>query len=248
MHLLIGFIIAQIIIFTAVIMVLKRVIFQDTTSAVNRLTKLDDLNRAKERQLAERLEEMEKMIRNKKEELQKEEVRMKMESERAAIKLHEDIVANAKKEAEEIVKKAIAAREKMRADAAIEAEGRMVDFCKQLLTKILTPAIDDAMHQKLFGEFLEELQKTDTTIISRTVRQVDIYTAQKMDDATMQALKALITKKLEREIDLKFHDDPNLIGGVVLKFGTLIIDDSLLERLNEASTQVKETSAFLHKA
>ena len=33
----------------------------------------------------------------------------------------------------------------------------------------------------------------------------------------------------------------------MLKFGTLIIDDSLLERLNEAAVQVKETAVFLHK-
>jgi len=247
MHLLLGFIIAQIIIFTAVIMVLKRLIFQDTTSAVNRLTKLDNLNREKERQLVDRLEETEKTLREKKEEMQKEEVRMKMEAERAAIKLHEDIINNAKKEADEIVKKAIAAREKMRMDAIIGAEERMVDFCKQLLLKILTPAINEGIHQKLFSDFMDELEKTDTSIVSGTIRLVDIYTASKLSEETARMLKTLISKKLERDVELKLHEDPNLVGGVLLKFGTLIIDDSLMERLNTAASKLKEEAAFLRK-
>jgi F-type H+-transporting ATPase subunit b len=246
MHLLIGFIIAQIIIFAAVILILKRLIFQDTTSAVNRLTKLDNLNREKERQLATRLEETERLLREKKEEMAKEEARMKMEAERSAIKLHEDIVLNAKKEAEEIVKKAIAAREKMQTDAAIAAESRMVDFCKQLLLLVLTPVIDEKMNQRLIDEFLVDLQKVDTTIVSKLIRQVDIFTAKKLGEETGAVLKTLLGKKLERDIDLKFHEDPALVGGIILKFGTLVIDDSLLERLNTAAAQFKETVAFAH--
>jgi F0F1-type ATP synthase delta subunit len=247
MHLLIGFIILQIIIFTAVIMVLKRLIFQDTTSAVNRLTRLDNLNREKERELAARLEETERMLREKKEEMQKEEARMKMEAERAAIKLHEDIVANGKKEADEIVKKAIAARDKMQSDAIIQAEARMIDFCKQILLKVLTPVVDAHMHQHLIREFLEELDKTDMGIVNKSIRQIDIFTAKKLEDDAGLAFKALLAKKMEREVDLKLHEDPALIGGVVLKFGTLVIDDSLLERLNEAAAELKETLGLLHK-
>lgn len=247
MNLWIGLIIAQIIIFAGIAFWLKRLIFQDTNSAVNRLTRLDNLNREKERQLAERLEETERMLQQKKEELKKDENRMRMEAERAAIKLHEDIVNNAKKEAEETVKKAIAARDKMHTDAAIQAEMKVVDFCKQLLWKVLSPLMNDTMHNRLVADFLEELEKTDMSLINRSVRQVDVYFAKKLPDEQAVKLKEILIKKMEREIDLKLHEDPALIGGVLLKFGTLVIDDSLLERLNEASVRLKEEVAFVHK-
>ncbi len=247
MHLMLGFIIAQVIIFGAVIFILKRVIFNDTTSAVNRLSKLDDLNREKERQLVERLDETEKQLMQKREEMQAEENRMKQEAERSAIQLHENIVNNAKKEAEDLVKKAIAAREKMRLDAMVEAETKTVDFSRQIVHKVLTEAINDAVHHKLFTEFIAELERTDMSIINKTVRQADVYAAKKIEDEIMVALKNMLMKKLDRPIDVKMHEDPTLIGGVLLKFGTLVIDDSLLEHINQSAKELKEAIAHQYK-
>lgn len=244
---LVGFIVAQITIFTTIIIILKRVIFHDANSAVNRLARLDDLNREKERQLVERLDETERLLQQKKDELKREENRMRMEAERAALQLHENIVTNAKKEAEEIIKKAIAAREKMKNDAIIEAESQMVEFCKQLLWKVLTPIVSDLMHERLISDFIGELQKTDMSVINRSVKQVDIYVAKKMPEELAYKLRDVLTQKLERPIDLKLHEDPSLIGGILSKFGTLIIDESLLEHIKQAVAELKEQVAVNHR-
>ena len=58
--LMLGFVIAQIIIFSIIIVVLKRLIFQDTTSAINRINKLDSITREKEKLLSQKLDETEK--------------------------------------------------------------------------------------------------------------------------------------------------------------------------------------------
>jgi F-type H+-transporting ATPase subunit b len=244
---LIGFIIAQVAIFTTIIIVLKRVIFHDANSAVNRLARLDDLNREKERQLVERLDETERLLQQKKDELKREENRMRMEAERAALQLHETIVMNAKKEAEEIIKKALAARDKMKTDAQIEAESKTVDFCKQLLWRVLTPIVSDLMHERLIKEFVEELQKTDMSVVSRSIKQVDVYVAKKMPEEYAYKLRDVLAQKLERPIDLKLHEDPALIGGVLLKFGTLVIDESLLEHINLGVSELKEQVAVGHR-
>lgn len=244
---LIGFIVAQIIIFVVIILVLKKLIFQDTNSAVNRLTQLDDINREKERQLMSRLEEADRMLAERKAELAEEEKRMKQESERAANQLYEDLVKKAKAEAEEIVKKAISVRDKMRADAMIEAEGKMIDFTKELMAKVMTPMMDDQMTTKLVDAFMKELEEADFNVISKTVKNVDLYASGKLSEELVARVKELLVRKMERPVEVRVHEDATLIAGVSLKFGTLMIDDSFSEKLRAASVELKDSLAWKYK-
>lgn len=244
--LLIGFIVAQIIIFGVVLFMLKNLIFQDTNSAINRLTKLDDMNRAKEKQLVEKIEEAERLLKEKTEKLESEEKRMKMEAERSANQLHDDIVAKAKAEGEEIIKKAIAAREKYKSEAAIEAEGKIIDFCKEMLGGILTTSLHEQMHGQMIQDFVTELETVDMNIVTPSVRKADVIVAKKLEDATVAKIAEVLTRRLGRALDVKVTEDPKIIGGIVMKFGTLVIDDSLAERLKEASTKLKDDLSWKH--
>lgn len=244
---LIGFIFAQVIIFVVIIIVLKKLIFQDTNSAVNRLTQLDDINREKERQLMTRLEEADRMMVQRKAELAEEEKRMKQESERAANQLHEDLVKKAKGEAEEIVKKAISVRDKMRVDAMIEAETKVIDFTKELMAKVMTPIMDDQMTNRLAESFMKDLEEADLNIISKNVTHVDLCASGKLREEVVDRVKELLVRKMERPIEVQVHEDPSLIAGVSLKFGTLMIDDSFSEKLRAASVELKDSLAWKYK-
>ena len=237
--LLIGFIIAQVIIFGIIIFVLKKMIFQDTSSAINRLTKLDDMNRQKEKQLAVKLEETEKLLDQKRQELVEEEKKMKMESERAANQLYDDIVGKAKKEAEEVVKKAIAARDKMKMDSMIEAEEKVIDICREILAKIMSSVIDQALNESLVNNFFKDLETADMSVINKNVDRAEIVSAKPVSEELVKRAKEVLSKKLERNIEVKSSVDANLIGGVLMKFGTLVVDDSLSERLKEMAVELK---------
>ncbi len=244
--LLIGFIIAQIIIFGVVLFMLKNLIFQDTNSAINRLTKLDDMNRAKEKQLVEKIEEAERVLKEKTDKLESEEKRMKLEAERAANQLHDDIVSKAKSEGEEIIKKAVAAREKYRSEAAIEAETKVIDFCQEMLSGILTNALHEQMHGQLIQDFIGQLETVDMNIVTPSVRKADVIVAKKLDDAIVAKITEVLTKRLGRALDVKVTEDPKIIGGIVMKFGTLVIDDSLAERLKESAVKLKDELSWKH--
>ena len=245
--LLIGFVIAQVIIFAVIIFVLKKLIFQDTSSAINRLTQLDDMNRQKEKQLAVKLEETDKLLKQKRDELAEEEKKMKMESERAASQLYDDIVNKAKKEAEETVKKAIAARDKMKNDAMIAAEEKAIELCREMLVKVLSPAIDQAINDSLVKAFLGDLENADTSVISKTIDRAEIISAKPLGEELIKRSKEVLAKKLERPIEVKAQVDAALIGGVLMKFGTLVIDDTVSERLKEAAAVMKDGLSSKYK-
>jgi len=247
MLLLFGFIFAQIILLGIIIFVLKRLIFQDTTSAVNRLTRLDNMNREKEKQLVARLEEVEKMLAAKRAELEEEEKRMKMEAQRAANQLHDEIIKTARQEADELIKKATSSRDKMKADCMIEAENKVVDFCLEMMKKALSSLVIDSIDDELVAEFITNLEATDMRVISDTISEVEVDSARKITPDLAQKIQDELNKKLGREIKLKFREDAALLGGVLLRFGSLVVDDTLVEHLREAAKQLKEGVSWAHK-
>jgi F-type H+-transporting ATPase subunit delta len=66
----------------------------------------------------------------------------------------------------------------------------------------------------------------------RTV-DVDVVSAFPMDAAAQQQLSAVLKSKLQREIKLSTRVDSSLIGGVVVRAGDTVIDNSISGRLKK---------------
>lgn len=238
--LMLGFIVAQVIIFAVIIIVLKRLIFEDTTSAINRINTLDSKTREKEKQLAEKLDETEKFLADKRKELEDEEKRLKLEAQRSATQLQEDIIKQAKAEAEEIIKKAQASREQMKAGAAAEAEGRMTDICRDILARLLSSTVQAQMNEQLVQEFMADLEQADLGKVGKDLSQVEVLTARALSDDAKKNIKKVLDNKLGHAVTVDVKEDRALLGGIVLKFGTMVVEASLAERIREVTETMKE--------
>ena len=244
--LLIGFIVAQIIIFGIIVFVLKRLIFQDTTSAINRINKLDTVTREKEKILTQKLEENEKFLESRKKELLEEEARLKQEAQRAATQLHEDLIKAARVEADDIIKKAQAARDKMKTDATIEADGKMIEFCRDILGKLFSIIIQGQINEQLVQEFLADLEQADFGKINKDLARVEVVTGQPLNEETKKIIKKILDGKLGRAIEVDLKEDRAILGGLLLKFGTMVVDGTLAEHLKEVSAQLKDDLSWKH--
>jgi F0F1-type ATP synthase membrane subunit b/b' len=242
--LIIGFVVAQILILGVVIALLRRLIFSDTNSAINRLTKLDNMNREKERILARKLEQAQKQIDEQKQLIQDEEQKIKAEARRAANQLHEDIIRKAKEEGDDIIRKAQAAKEQIQTDAMIQAEGRMIDICAAILNQTLATVIQVQMNAKLIAEFIAELEKADLTKINTDVSEIEILSSLAVPAADQEKIKQILQTKLGRTVRVHSHEDPKLLGGILMKVGTMVVDGSLAERVNEAAVKMKQGLAW----
>lgn len=246
--LIIGFVVAQILILGVVIALLRRLIFSDTNSAINRLTKLDNMNREKEKILARKLEQAQKQIDEQKQGMQEEEQKIKAEARRAANQLHEDIIKKAKEEGDDIIRKAQAAKEQIRTDAMIEAEGKMIEICAEILNKTLADVIQAQMNEKLVEEFIAELEKADLSKINSDVKEIEIISSKPVPVSDQEKIKKILEGKLGRQIRLYANEDPRLLGGVLMKIGTMVVDGSLAERVNEAASQMKQGLTWKYTA
>jgi ATP synthase F1 delta subunit len=74
----------------------------------------------------------------------------------------------------------------------------------------------------------------------RKLLPVQITSAVELDDATVKDLGDRIGEQIDRQIQLSSHVDPDILGGVVLRVGNVILDASIKNRLEQLRKQVAQ--------
>ncbi len=62
--------------------------------------------------------------------------------------------------------------------------------------------------------------------------EVDLFTAEAIDDATKASFRDTLASKLGKEIILHAYTEPAMLGGVKLSIGDRLVDDSLVTQLS----------------
>jgi F-type H+-transporting ATPase subunit delta len=75
---------------------------------------------------------------------------------------------------------------------------------------------------------------------ARKLLPVQIVSAVELDSATVQTLGERIGKQVDRQIELSSEVDPDILGGIVLRVGNLILDASIRNRLEQLRKQVAQ--------
>jgi F-type H+-transporting ATPase subunit delta len=76
--------------------------------------------------------------------------------------------------------------------------------------------------------------------------EVDLFTAEKIDDATRDQFRRRLAEKLGKEVILYAYVEPAMLGGVKLRIGDQLVDDSLATQLGRMRDRltVEGTSAL----
>jgi F-type H+-transporting ATPase subunit delta len=75
---------------------------------------------------------------------------------------------------------------------------------------------------------------------ARKLLPVQITSAVTLDADTVQSLGKRIGEQVDREIQLSVHVDPDILGGIVLRVGNVILDASIKNRLEQLRKQVAQ--------
>ncbi|HVY18608.1 MAG TPA: F0F1 ATP synthase subunit delta [Bauldia sp.] len=68
----------------------------------------------------------------------------------------------------------------------------------------------------------------------------EVTSAEPLSDAHVADLKAALKASLGKDVSLSTHVDPSLIGGLIVKVGSRMIDGSLRTKLNSLKLAMKE--------
>ncbi len=75
---------------------------------------------------------------------------------------------------------------------------------------------------------------------SKGIVRAEVRVAEKPSDAVLNEIKASLREIAKAEIDVDLHVDPSLIGGLVVKMGSRMVDASLRTKLNGIRLAMRE--------
>ena len=68
----------------------------------------------------------------------------------------------------------------------------------------------------------------------------DVTVAEPLNDKNLDALKASLKSVTGKDVDLNVNVDPSIIGGLIVKLGSRMVDSSLRTKLNSIKHAMKE--------
>lgn len=239
-QLIIQFLVLTAVVSGVLIFVLKKVLFDSTQGAVNRLNRETEVVRSKQAELNEKIKQANEELARRRSEADALVVKMTDEAEQKAKEEREKIVNKARQEAEEIINKAQKTKGEIRRVLEQEINIKAIDFSAVVLNEILSKKGGTVLDESMIAEFLADLKQVDMTMIDEKLSSMDIVTAAPLSERYRNLLSEILREKLGRDIQVNVNVDPAILGGMVLKFGTLSLDGSLLARLHKKAEEVKE--------
>jgi F-type H+-transporting ATPase subunit delta len=115
--------------------------------------------------------------------------------------------------------------------------GRAVDGANPAMENFLEALIERHRMPAIFrirSEF-ESLWEEE-----RRLLPVRVTSAVELDDALVRDLGKRIGEQVDREIEISSEVDPDILGGVVLRVGNVILDASIRSRLEQLRKQVAQ--------
>ncbi len=223
-----------------VIFFLHRTLVSSTEGAVKRLDSEAEQARAKQAELTRKLKEADEELSKRKAEADELTRKMITEAEEKVKEEREKLVKKAREEGEEIITKAQGTKDKIRKELEKEMYLKSIDYSVQILSSVLSDKIKEVLSNRLLEEFVEGLQKVDMSRMGSEVTTAEIITAVAVDDQNKTQINRILNDKLKREIKVNFNLEPQVIGGVVLKFGSLALDGSLRNMIKESAIIAKQ--------
>jgi len=222
------------------IFVLKKVLFDSTQGAVNRLNRETEDVRNKQKELNEKIKQANEELTKRRSEADALIAKMKTEAEEKAKEEREKIIKKARADGEDIINRAQRTKDDMRKVLEKEAEMKTVDFTVVILEEILRARTRGAFNISLIEDFYKDLEDVDVSMITDDITTAEVTVSEPLTDDLKKKLSALLKEKLNRTIDLDIKIDDSIISGMILKFGSLSLNGTLKYMLDEKGVEIKD--------
>jgi F-type H+-transporting ATPase subunit delta len=127
-------------------------------------------------------------------------------------------------------------------------------FTSETQLKAITAVLDKAGIGGTSAKFLKVLAANRRLFTVRDVIRVfrtlvarfrgealaEVTVAEQLSDKNLEALKSALKAVTGKDVDLKVKVDPAIIGGLVVKIGSRMVDSSLRTKLNSIKHAMKE--------
>lgn len=236
---LLQLVIVQIVTFIAIIFVLRKLLYSESAKEMLRLRKLKEETAMKQKELQQKIDEAENAYKEKMAEAEAKARASHIKAEEEAEELRKRTLAKAKEDAEQIVKSAFNAKEKMREEIGEEMRKKIPLLASSIFKETLSSAVQEMAHHELVRDVIDKIRKTDKTAFKSKVEKGEIVSAHPLPKNDKLVIESLIHDILGYQIPLYETEDSQLVAGVIIKLGTILIDGSLDNRLKQVEKKLE---------
>lgn len=147
----------------------------------------------------------------------------------------EKLLSQARIEAERIVKDAVKAREAFRQELAAEMQKKTIVLASRLVLEVLPVQARMKVHEYWLEELLEKgLAALDSFESHEKIETVEVLTAFALDDGQRKKIIEGISRRLGASIPLSEKVSEDLVAGLRITLGHLVLEGTLDLKLKEA--------------
>ena len=233
---------AHVAVLFVVVFAIRRLLLSDTMRAVARIGQAEGEIRRKEESIRKEIEGHEKEFAKKKIEAEEVLQQEKESQEKDIGRMKADALDEARRESTRILDNAKKEEGKLRAKIASDMEEKAVDYAGQVFRLVFSERIGQELNRQFIDELIDALAETDADSITIDTEETEFTSSHVIDEGQKQRLENLLGEKFGVSVKIEETVREDLLAGLVMKLGSLEIDGSLLNRYEEAATELKKTA------
>lgn len=237
---IIPLIILLVFVFIVMIAVFQRIMKENVVSATKHLDQMGQDYARKQQEIDREVEETRQkchsMISKAQEEAQS--VKEKVLNE---INLERDkILEEARKHSEEMIKQADSSRKML----LMEISDRISKEATEKASELIQSTLPEQIKRDVHLHWVEELISSDFSHLERLripkdTQELRIVSAFQLTDAQRKSLYKKLKEAIGKDMSFKEEVDPQLVSGVIVYIGSLVLDGSLKSKLQEQTKNVQ---------
>jgi ATP synthase F1 delta subunit len=221
----------QIITFVGIVFLLRFLFSRHLKSALGRLNTLHEENLAKEEELNEELkrakEESQAQIRQGEIEAESIVEEAKGEAQRIRLNMEEQ----AKQQVEKIITNGHLEAEKLKLSVIKDIQAQSVELASRMIAELLTETDKIALQYGFANGIIEEISRLPPEQFNVQGNQAKVTSSFPLLERQKDEIKLFLSQKIGKEVELIEQVDPDLIGGLVVEIGGMVIDGTLKNKL-----------------
>ena len=232
----------QLIVFTLLVVFLKIILTRNITTATAHLHELNQDYNIKVEEANKRKQEVDLYYNETLLKAKADAEKNKVQILREAQATQDVIMKQARQQSEEIIGQANRAQELALSEIESRVEARAIDRACELAGVMLSNEISEAMHKQWVKELLKTgLEDVERLHVPEDFQEVQIVSAFPLTDEQRTLIDKRLRDILKRDFKLAEKIQPEMIAGLQVHLGSLLIDGSLRYRIREAARDVKRS-------
>ena len=231
-------IIFSVVAVVVVLVMIRIIVGTHASRTVRRVRQVEHEVREKEVKIKGQIERHDAELMERKKGLEVELQEMREAAKREAARVKEQGIAEAKQERAKIIDQARKSEEKLKDQYRREIDEKAVEYGGRIFELVLGDLLDADLDARFINEIITALEEIEPGTMELETTEAVVTVARELAPGQLDRLTAALIKAFGEGMVLTPTLDAKILGGVILKVGSMEVDGSLRNRYTEAVDEV----------